>query len=224
MVLCFAGVSYAATANGTSVYWATVRGFSSVTVDGNSEKGSVTVSSPTSLGAGELGATARLYRGGSLVSSKGPSYSNVKTSSFQVSAYLTSSTKGNYYASGTMYVYYNGSYHSTTVPSSPSLTKSLAAITPQPLEYELNSNGKTFGSLLNEDATGSAPDLVEVIATNGRKGYVKAYELSAPNPSTPEEAVALANNPYTKVLQVYDCDENYVIGEFVITIGGSSDE
>ena len=92
--------------------------------------------------------------------------------------------------------------------------------------YPKNKNGQTYGSTGNvmvEDY----PDLVGVIATNGKEGYVyKEDFVDEYVPQSPEEAVEYMEvlkelndqGIYFQVVPVYGSDGETVIGEFEISI------
>lgn len=78
--------------------------------------------------------------------------------------------------------------------------------------WGVNSDGHTYGV-----ANGRGiPDLVAVIATNGRKGYVYAAQLqdAQPEPTSPAQAATM--RPTHTAIPVYESDGHTVIGQFVI--------
>lgn len=88
-------------------------------------------------------------------------------------------------------------------------------------DWHVNEHGQTYG-VMNERGT---PDLVAVIATNGREGYVLGTELdgatgvtAARDFTSPEDALAWQEERKGKVfiLPVYESDGVTEIGEFVI--------
>jgi len=83
--------------------------------------------------------------------------------------------------------------------------------------WGVNASGQTYGA---ENQNGM-PDLVAVHATNGRDGYVYAYQLYPPGPKTIKQALAQNNAPPTK-MTVYESDGKTAIGEF-ITGNGPAD-
>ncbi|WP_281654026.1 hypothetical protein [Eggerthella sinensis] len=94
-------------------------------------------------------------------------------------------------------------------------------------QYEVNEKGHTFGALdggsVNEgsysELFNSYPDLIEVTASNGERGYVKKEDLiPAEQPSNPEEAIH-AQERISKKIPVYDEDETSVIGYFEAQTG-----
>jgi len=80
-------------------------------------------------------------------------------------------------------------------------------------EWGVNARGETFG-VENDDGT---PDLVAVIATNGREGYAYDDELSEPQPKSLPEALAQASAyPNGRDVPVYESDGQTQIGTFHI--------
>lgn len=75
--------------------------------------------------------------------------------------------------------------------------------------WGVNTSGQTYGAA-NQNGI---PDLVAVQATNGRSGYVYAYQLYPPGPKTIKQALAQNSAPPTK-LTVYASDGKTRIGEF----------
>lgn len=84
-----------------------------------------------------------------------------------------------------------------------------------------NESGQTYGEVYNvilEDY----PDLIGVIATNGKEGYVYKEEMDGYVPQSPEEAVEYMNvlkglndqGIYFQIITVYEADGKTVIGEF----------
>lgn len=85
-------------------------------------------------------------------------------------------------------------------------------------EWGVNAKGETFG-VTNVHGD---PDLVGVVATNGRLGYAYDADLDragGPEPTSPEHALELQEERAGKSLSapVYESDGETVIGEFVIT-------
>ena len=75
----------------------------------------------------------------------------------------------------------------------------------------MNADGLTFG-VANDEGT---PDLVAVIATNGKTGYVYAKDLNEPAPANPSQALQWQNSPLVTIhLPVYEPDGKTQIGVF----------
>lgn len=94
-------------------------------------------------------------------------------------------------------------------------------------QYEVNEKGHTFGSMEDsvidegsyEELFDSYPDLIEVVASNGKTGYVKKEDLiPAEQPSNPEEAV-YAQEQIDKSIPVYNEDESSIIGYYDAQMG-----
>jgi hypothetical protein len=81
------------------------------------------------------------------------------------------------------------------------------------LPWAVNAHGQTYG-VENDHGT---PDLVAVIATNGRTGYSYATDLNGAQPTSPAEAQAL-NDAYPdgRDIPVYESDGRTQIGIFHI--------
>lgn len=91
-------------------------------------------------------------------------------------------------------------------------------------EYPVNKSGKTYGGIANvlpEDY----PDLIGVIATNGKEGYAHKEDFCDEYiPKSPEDAVRYMEKLkelndqgyYFQAIPVYDIDGETVIGEFEI--------
>ena len=76
--------------------------------------------------------------------------------------------------------------------------------------WGVNASGQTYGAAHQN----GIPDLVAVQATNGRDGYVYAYQLYPPAPKTIKQALAGNNAPPTR-MTVYESDGKTAIGEFI---------
>lgn len=83
--------------------------------------------------------------------------------------------------------------------------------------WGVNARGETFG-VENEKGT---PDLIAVIATNGKQGYAYARDMAAVTgvgPTSPEDAASLsaANAGKTMTVPVYESDGTTLLGQFTI--------
>lgn len=79
--------------------------------------------------------------------------------------------------------------------------------------WGVNANGKTYG-VQNDQGT---PDLIAVVATNGKTGYVYATQLEPPDYKSRAEALAAQKKGHrARTLQVFEPDGRTVIGEFVL--------
>ena len=90
--------------------------------------------------------------------------------------------------------------------------------------WPTNARGQTYGSAALATCPEDEPDLILVLATNGKVGYVSRVEAQAVDGSsikTPEEALAWQATEGQKAhaLPVYDVDGTTVVGEFVIEPG-----
>jgi hypothetical protein len=77
--------------------------------------------------------------------------------------------------------------------------------------WDTNASGQTYG-VQNEHGV---PDLIAVIATNHRTGYVYANQLNPPPPKTIAQALAQSHAP-PKTLTVYKSDGKTPIGVFTV--------
>ncbi|MDE8701946.1 hypothetical protein PZH32_03110 [Adlercreutzia equolifaciens] len=69
-----------------------------------------------------------------------------------------------------------------------------AGVSEETTEYQMNENGLTYGTCVEAGLSAELPDLVLVVATNGKEGYVYRDELEkaeGASASTPEEAVRM---------------------------------
>lgn len=91
--------------------------------------------------------------------------------------------------------------------------------------YPVNPSGQSFGSAANANSPENEPDLIAVIATSGRSGYVLKSELDEANGTTaansftsPQDAVTWQETAgkYDRAISVYESDGKTVIGEFLI--------
>ncbi|MCC4248749.1 MULTISPECIES: peptidase M56 family protein [Microbacterium] len=90
-----------------------------------------------------------------------------------------------------------------------------------------NGDGETFGSIVG----GESPDLIAVVATNGREGYVRRTELqdadgtkAARSFHSPAEALAWQEKRAGRSVSipVYASDGRTVLGDFVVGDGGAA--
>lgn len=79
--------------------------------------------------------------------------------------------------------------------------------------WGVNESGQTYGVA---NANGD-PDLVSIVASNGKVGYADSRELEGPTPTSPTEALAWQNGPQRDIqLPVYKSDGKTVFGHFPI--------
>jgi len=98
-----------------------------------------------------------------------------------------------------------------------STARSVEPPAPAP-QFERNASGLTFGASGLGASPSDDPDLVLIVATNGRTGYAYTRELDGPRPTTPQEAAKL---PRSRTVPVYLSDGQTKIGDFVV---GSPDQ
>jgi hypothetical protein len=103
--------------------------------------------------------------------------------------------------------------NSTTITATPHarwrLVATYASVTTT--AWGVNASGQTYG-VQNQHGT---PDLIAVIATNHRSGYVYANQLDPPPPKTPSQAI-VQNNAPPRTLTVYESDGKTSIGKFIV--------
>ena len=83
--------------------------------------------------------------------------------------------------------------------------------------YPVNQNGDTFGSATAAQDPSEEPDLIEVIANGGKKGYAYKSDLEEGSTfKTPEQALAWQKSKGNKptIIPVYDSDGINRIGTF----------
>jgi hypothetical protein len=103
--------------------------------------------------------------------------------------------------------------NSTTITATPHarwlLVATYASVTTT--AWGVNASGQTYG-VQNQHGI---PDLIAVIATNHRSGYVYANQLDPPPPKTPSQAIAQNTAP-PRTVTVYESDGKTAIGKFVV--------
>jgi len=98
------------------------------------------------------------------------------------------------------------------------------ATTPMPApHYGKNAAGQTYGLIASAAAASQSPDLVLVVATNGKQGYVTASDLATAEGtgfSSPQEALAwqAAQNGQSQSIPVYKSDGTTRIGDFTLEV------
>lgn len=102
---------------------------------------------------------------------------------------------------------------STTITATPGARWHLVATyaSQTTTAWGVNADGQTYGV---QNAHG-VPDLIAVIATNHRLGYVYAKQLNSPAPKSPAQALAQNNAP-ARTLTVYKSDGKTPIGKFIL--------
>ncbi len=87
-----------------------------------------------------------------------------------------------------------------------------------------NAHGLTYGSGMDAKSPQDEPDLIEVLATNGKVGYSLRSDLEGPDPTSPQEALAQQVRQAGKdqVIPVYKADGTTKIGVFIVRHSASS--
>lgn len=94
---------------------------------------------------------------------------------------------------------------------------------PGPPDFPKNAKGDTYGKLPFDGSADQVPDLVAVVGTHGKQGYVRPQDLHLTDdaPSSPEEALKQQSQSVDEEIPVYGQDGSTVIDTFVVE--GSSD-
>lgn len=92
--------------------------------------------------------------------------------------------------------------------------------------YPTNDAGETYGSAADAPTPEDEPDLIKVMATNGKIGYARSIDLDRASGvlvANPEEALAWTEDAQERAasgeevsVPVYEVDGKTVIGKFVI--------
>jgi hypothetical protein len=86
-----------------------------------------------------------------------------------------------------------------------------------------NAKGQSYGSSANAESPAEEPDLIHVMADNGKVGYCCKDDLEGPAPVTPEDADAITEAGLKGYkIPVYESDGVTRIGVF--TVGGPGSE
>lgn len=90
--------------------------------------------------------------------------------------------------------------------------------------YERNQVGESYGKaaeMIDQSGFLKNPDLIETIADNGKKGYVKKNDYYIPQPNNPKEAIVYMKK--LSAIPVYKSDGTTQIGEINLTNRGKSE-
>lgn len=85
--------------------------------------------------------------------------------------------------------------------------------------YKVNENGQSYGSASSEED--DLPDLIAIIAENGKRGYVYKEDFTRRIPKTIEEAVVPSMESDDIVIPVYESDGTTEIGIYRISVEDS---
>lgn len=96
--------------------------------------------------------------------------------------------------------------------------KPAAPAGPATTTWPQNSKGMTYGSGLDAQSSQDEPDLIQVLATNGRIGYALRSDLEGPTPETPQQALLqqAARDERSRLIPVYESDGVTQVGVFMI--------
>lgn len=108
-----------------------------------------------------------------------------------------------------------------------------APIISEKVQYRINENGQTYGSIdptLKNPAEQEPPQLIAAIGVDGTNGYVKLDDINKNKPTNPDEAVRYmeeleaavekarnSGSEYLELIPLYDSDGETIIGEFGIS-------
>lgn len=99
-------------------------------------------------------------------------------------------------------------------------TSTQAAVQSATTDWPVNERGQTYGSEVKAQSEADVPDLVSVVATNGKHGYCLNSQLNATPepPKTAEEAEAMMRAVLCEVtvIPVYESDGTTQIGVFEV--------
>ena len=196
----------------------TYRGRTSLSISPSSASGSSYIESNDKLPAGYMGADVFLVRGSKVVAQR-TQYNNTSSYNLTVIASATKNVGSNYYTSGNVRCYgqYSGSYVIHGLISCPIITARSSSTFNS---IETNERGSSFGSVLADESTLDELDYLEVIATNGKEGYVRRSDWWTPAPTSPQEASTAFLVERSRGIPVFDFDEQE-IGTFELHYGGT---
>ena len=196
----------------------------SATTNGSSAHATATIvtTDGTKLVGGYVGAQAILFRGGSQVRATAMIMNQPNTTGVTVST-TDEYVAGNYSAQGKCKIYYtNGYFQGGKYQTDPTpvvqlgIARKINQQLPEDMQYKINENGQFYGKAISEEITGVSLNLIESIGINGKKGYVKATDLT-PDFKSLEEARKYI--PADKIIPVYDSDGYTIIDTFELSTG-----
>lgn len=162
--------------------------------------------SSQSVGAGRLGAVARLYKSsGALVLSTTASFTSSSASSHRATTSVYNG-HGTYYSKGISYVYNGNGYNTYDLYMSPYQTASYIPVT-------VNSSGDIYGSEYFLGMEGLEPDLILAEGVNGIEGYIKRADLEI-NVNTLAEAYNYDSSSFS--VPVYDSEGETIVDTFYV--------
>lgn len=96
-------------------------------------------------------------------------------------------------------------------------------------QYKQNADGLTYGSALDAVSPETEPDLINVVASNGKTGYVLKTELDRASGAldfkSVDEALAWQSSRRSVTsVTVYESDGKTVVGEFIVGNGNARTE
>lgn len=168
---------------------------------------------------GYFGANARLYDSfNNLIVASGWEYNTSELGGMARKTTNIPSTSGIFYSKGQVRMYNGNGYNTYTTTQSPNLSP--VSRTQANDCYKINENGEIYGSEYILNQYGIEPDLIQAIGNEGVSGYVKAVELNEIIPASPEEAIRYQSElPDKRIINLYDCSGNNIIGTFTVYYG-----
>lgn len=159
--------------------------------------------------AGHLGAAGELYdASGILIKSGKMLWNTTESDHMGTGQSLVSKPTGYYYYAGGTCGFLNTDYRYVY----PAYSPNYQFFSDDPLltatDYEVNTIGKTYGSLISSEAVGKLPDLMAAQATNGTTGYVFTTDFEIAQKAPESELSALP---------VYLSDGITQVGEFLFS-------
>lgn len=88
--------------------------------------------------------------------------------------------------------------------------------------YELTDDGETYGSGLDAEQCGYAPDWMLAQGTNGSEGYIKTADCWTPEAKNPEDARENYSERRVKSIPVYEepSELSTIVGFYDMYYGG----
>lgn len=162
--------------------------------------------------AGSMRANTRLYNASGALLKESGMVSNIEETYFLAAAIDSVYSGNGAFSKGKVELYNGDHYEALSLYKTEAIGGSGAE-----LSYQINSNGKTYGSAALSEIVGYEPELIYAIGTEGQQGFVKREDIKAPDMDSPEEAVAyMQTRPETYMIPLYDLEEK-VVGEFEIS-------
>lgn len=142
-------------------------------------------------------------------------YSTNAFTSYMDGIRYTTTQQETFYSRGQVAMFKGDGYYTYTTPMSPYQQTFSARMLQE--EYHVNDNNEIYGSEYILNQYDIEPDLISSVGDNNIEGYVKTVDLELKQPNSPEEAIVYMENlPTERVIPLYECDGETVIGTFTI--------